>query len=223
VVLRTDNEIKQDIEKSIKRDGRVEASGLTVEVTDGIVSLTGTVPTYTAMWAAYDDALWTNGVVHVANVLTVLFPPGYAGPSDMDIETAAKSVLAWSADLDSSPMEVSVDGGAVTLEGYVRWFWQRGRADALISSLRGVTKVHNKLAVAPTQEIADEVIAEDIVGELERARLLDESKVEVGVKDGVVTLTGKVGVTLTSWRAERTARTALGVKDVDNQLSVKYL
>jgi osmotically-inducible protein OsmY len=223
VVLRTDNEIKLDIEKSINRDGRVEASGLTVEVTDGVVALTGTVRTYTAMWAAYDDALWTNGVVRVVNVMKVLFPPTYPVPADHEIETAAENVLAWSAELDSSSIDASVEDGVVTLEGYVPMYWHRAKVEELVSELRGVTEVRNKVIVAPTAEIEDELIAEDINGELERARLLDESKVQVDVKDGVVTLTGEVRVTFSSWRAERIARTARGVRDVNNELSVKYL
>ena len=223
MVLSTDQRIKQDVEKSINRDARIEASALAVEVINGVVTLTGTVSTYTGMWAAYEDALHANGVVRVVNVMKVLFPPDYAVPSDEMIETAAQGVLAWSADLDPRSIKATVDGGVVTLEGYVPWFWQRAKAEELVSALRGVTEVRNKTIVTPTQQVEDELIAEDINGELERARLLDDSKVQVGVKDGVVTLTGKVGVTLSSWRAERTARTAVGVRDVDNQLSVKYL
>jgi osmotically-inducible protein OsmY len=223
VVVSTDQRIKQNVEKSINRDGRIEASGLTVEVTDGVVSLTGTVPTYTAMWAAYDDALLTNHVVRVVNVMKVLFPPTYPVPADDEIETAAEAVLAWNADLDSSSLKASVESGVVTVEGYVPWYWHRAKAEELVSALRGVTEVRNKVTVAPTPEIEDDLIAKDISDELERARLLDDSKVHVDVKDGVVTLTGKVGVTLSSWRAERTARTALGVRDVKNELSVKYL
>jgi osmotically-inducible protein OsmY len=223
VVLGTDNQIKQNVERSINRDARVDDSKLTVEATDGVVSLTGTVPTYTAMWAAYDDALLTNGVVRVVNVMKVLFPPDQPVPSDDEIETAAKAVIAWSADLDPNSVKASVEDGVVTLEGYVPWFWHREKAEELVSALRGVTEVRNKTIVTPTQKVEDDLIAKDISDELERARLLDESNVQVDVKDGVVTLTGEVGVSLSSWRAERTARTALGVRDVENQLSVKFL
>lgn len=221
--LRSDDKIRQDVVRSIKRDARVESSGLTIEVSDGVVTLTGTVPTYTAMWAAYDDAQFVNGVVRVVNILKVLFPPDYVVPSDKELQNSAENVLAWSADLDSTRIGVSAHEGAMTLEGYVPWYWHRGRAEELVSGLRGVTEVQNKIVVVPTQEIADELIAEDIIGELERLRLLDDSKIRVGVKDGAVTLAGEVGITLSSWRAERAARNALGVKDVDSRLSVKYL
>ena len=143
-------------------------------------------------------------------------------PPDEEIETAAKAVIAWSADLDPNSVKASVNDGVVTPEGYVPWFWHRGRAEELVSALRGVTEVRNKTIVTPTQQVEDDLIAKDINDELERARLLDESNVQVDVKDGVVTLTGEVGISLSSWRAERTARTALGVRDVRNQLSVKY-
>jgi osmotically-inducible protein OsmY len=116
-----------------------------------------------------------------------------------------------------------VEDGVVTLEGYVPWFWHREKAEALVSALRGVTEVRNKTIVTPTQQVEDELIAQDINRELERARLLDDSKVQVDVEEGVVTLSGIVGVSLSSWRAERAARTALGVRDVKNDLSVKYL
>lgn len=223
MVLSTDNQIKQNVEKSINRDGRVDASDLRVEVTDGVVTLTGTVSSYTAYWAAHDDAMLANDVVRVVVAMKVLFPPSHSVPSDEEIEIAANSVLGWSADLDPKAIRASVEDGVVTLEGYVPWFWHREKAGDMVSALRGVTEVRNKTIVTPTQQVEDNLIAEDINGELERARLLDDSKVQVEVKDGVVTLKGKVGVSLSSWRAERTARTALGVRDVKNQLSVKYL
>jgi osmotically-inducible protein OsmY len=58
---------------------------------------------------------------------------------------------------------------------------------------------------------------------MERSLLLDASSVKVGVAEGVVTLTGEVSNTFSRWRAERIAKSALGVKDVDNLLAVKLL
>ena len=66
-----DKDIAQDIEAALERSQYVNAERVTVEVEDGDVTLTGTVPTYYARLRARDAAAFTSGVLEVDNHLVV--------------------------------------------------------------------------------------------------------------------------------------------------------
>jgi osmotically-inducible protein OsmY len=220
---RSDEQIRTDIENSMRRDGRVVAADVKVEVKEGVATLSGTVPDYGAMWAAQDDAMFTNGVVRVVNILEVLLPENVIVPTDVELAQQANNVLQWASGVDAHDITVTVKEGAVTLAGTVPNYWERDRAAEIVCGLRGVRDLTNNLAVVPTEKVADEALAKDIVDELERSLMLDASSIKVGVADGVVMLTGEVSNTFSRWRAERIAQNALGVQGVEGLLDVKYL
>jgi osmotically-inducible protein OsmY len=68
----TDERIAEDVVKALDRDIRVMSEDVTVEVEDGIVTVSGTLPTWTAKSAAYNAALYTYGVIDVEDNTTVL-------------------------------------------------------------------------------------------------------------------------------------------------------
>lgn len=55
-MARTEEQIKRDVVDQLFWDIRVDASDVTVEVSNGTVTLRGTVPTYLAAKAAIDDS-----------------------------------------------------------------------------------------------------------------------------------------------------------------------
>ena len=72
---------------------------------------------------------------------------------------------------------------------------------------------------------ADKHISDDQIYDLVRRKLADDTVVkggalEVEVKDGVVTLKGKVEYEQQKAKAEKLTRKVSGVKQVDNQLVV---
>lgn len=67
---------------------------------------------------------------------------------------------------------------------------------------------------------SDERIREDVCDRLEQHPFVDASEIEVGVRDGVVTLSGTVGERAAKRMAEDVAEGVSGVKDVNNQVRV---
>ena len=67
---------------------------------------------------------------------------------------------------------------------------------------------------------SDERIREDVSERLERDSHVDASEIEVSVKDGVVTLSGKVEDRYSKRQAEDLIENMTGVKDVKNELSI---
>jgi hyperosmotically inducible protein len=219
-MIRTDEEIKRDVVDHLYWDHSVDAAEVKVEVAEGEVTLTGTVDNYAAGSAAVADARSVNGVNGVKDLLAVSFPPTYTVPMDDEIQSNAKNALAWNPAVYSFDIDVSVANGIVQLEGTVDAYWKRYTAENVVSGLRGVIDVVNKLAVVPTEEVTDRLIAEDIEAALDRNVYVNTEEVTVKVENGIVTLTGSVPTWHSGETAHDVAAYTLGVKDVQNYLTI---
>lgn len=217
----TDEEIKMDVDEHLYWDERVDASKVAVIVTDGAVTLTGTVPTRAAVRAAFEDAWAVRGVRRVENHLMVAPPQEVDAPPDARIEENARSLLDWHPDFDASKISVRAGEGAITLTGTVDSFWRKRRVEELVGGLRGVVEIHNDLAVVPSHQIADEDIARAIVDALRRNALVDADEVTVSVAGGRVSLTGTVASPSAARAALETAYFTAGVRDVEDNLLMR--
>jgi osmotically-inducible protein OsmY len=217
---RTDEQIKADVVNELQWDARVDAAKVQVLVEDGTVTLTGKVPTASTRVAAATDAWAVLGVVNVENEMVVELPPEPPAPSGDSIRSTAEDMLVWNADLDASDVSVSFHAGTVTLVGTVPTHWGKDLAEELVGNVRGVLAVNNELAVVPTQDVLDEVVAENVVGALERSALVNAGQIDVTVSDGNVTLRGKVPSAAARFAAYRAASRTSSVKDVRNELLV---
>jgi hypothetical protein len=73
-------------------------------------------------------------------------PKGYQR-SDERIRETVSEALARDGELDASEIEVSVEGGEVTLQGSVPNRWSKRLAEDLAQDLPGVKELHNRLRV----------------------------------------------------------------------------
>lgn len=219
-MARTDDLIKRDVVDQLVWDNRVDASKVSVEVSNGTVTLRGTVPSYLASLSAESDTFSVLGVTNLRNQLEVAYPATVPVPSDEDIENNIRTKLAASPDIDLIDMDVMVNAGVVTLKGTVDTYWKKIHAEYLIEMEPGVVRIENHLAVVPTENIVDQEIANDIVRSLEAKSTVDAEDVNVRVRDGVATLSGIVP----TWNARRAAYESAmytaGVVHVDNRLTV---
>jgi osmotically-inducible protein OsmY len=216
--VRNDEFIAKEVFDSMYWDSRVDASKVSVKVDNGIVTLSGTVPSYSSRAAASEDAWLITGVRDVENQLKVDFRTTV--PSDEEIASNIQDQFRWDNDLYPYDIQVTVLTGWVTLEGTVDAFWKKVRAEDLAFSMRGVLGLTNKIAVVPTQTVTDENLAEDIINALDRNVNVNVDDINVTVEEGTVTLTGAVP----SWSSKRaaydSARYTLGVKEVKDQITV---
>lgn len=214
---RDPEEIKADVSSQLFWDGRIDDSDIAVDVADGKVILSGSVPSFSDRWEAEDDAWAIPGVRAVDNRLKVS-PVVSPALEDEQIRARVLNVLDWSPTVDASRIKVFVTGGVVTLAGSVDSSWQKTRAWDLATGVSGVVDVVNDLSVSPPQEISDEDIKNDILSTLSRNTLIDSDRVRVDVSDGIVTLTGSVD----DYNAYRTvaqiANYTIGVIDVRNEI-----
>lgn len=215
-----DERIKKDVVDEFYWDDRIDASNINVTVNDGIVTLTGEVPSYSTLSLAKSAAWGISGVLNVIDELTVKYATPPALPTDAELKARVVNILTWDPDIDETAIVVSVKDLILTLEGTVDAYWKKFLAESKVYGLHGVLGIVNKLAVVPTHRITDENIARDIVSSLDRDILVDAEEVTVEVDDGIVALMGKVPSWASKRAAELDATVTAGVIDVNNKLSV---
>jgi len=217
---RTDEQIKKDITNQLYWDGRVNASDVKVEVSEGKVTLTGSVPSYKAKEAAADDACCILGVKLLNNDLKVALPEKITAPEDDELKAYVEESLMNDQYVKIEDIKVSVTAGWITLEGTVENYWHKTRAENIVSYVVGVTGITNELAVVPSGDFVDKDIAKDIVQAMERNMNVEAEKVNVAVKDGKVTLSGTVSTWAEYYAAYNSAIFTSGVSEVEDKLII---
>jgi osmotically-inducible protein OsmY len=209
---------KKEIVDTLYWDNRVDSSKVTVQVTDGEVTLSGTVPSLKARQAAENDARTVKGITAIENQLTIDYPTPI--PPNLELKGTIDTLLLWNSAIDSTGIESAVEAGIVTLRGTVPTYWEARQAEKLAQDLSGVLEVVNELSVTPSESIVDEDIAEQIVAAFRRDRWINADEITVAVVGGEVTLTGEVAHGTQQTRAEEIAASRLGVRSVENLIIV---
>lgn len=73
-MARNDEKIKKEVAARLEHNSRIDSSDITIEVSDGVVSLSGTLPSLSISMAAVEDAEKVAGVRQVNNNLKVKVP-----------------------------------------------------------------------------------------------------------------------------------------------------
>ncbi len=219
-LYKTDAQLQEDVQAELNRDWRFKPAEIGVEVDAGVVTLTGTVSSYTKLIAAGEVAAQIAGAKGVANDLTVR-TPGTTIMSDTQIVEAVRNALLWNADAPEDKIEVIVRNGAVTLKGKVDYWYQRKAAADTAGHVTGVITVNDQIEIVPPK-LADLDIKADIRKALMRRMPYAADTIHVEVAHGVVTLTGEVRSYSDRVQAANAVWAATGVKNVVNQLKATW-
>ncbi|MBE0446872.1 MAG: BON domain-containing protein [Actinobacteria bacterium] len=143
-IIRSDEEIRQDIDGALRRDVLVDETNIMVEVSNGIAILNGSVATIAEKNAAESDAWLTPGITDVINNIVVT--PAVAR-MDQEIEEDVRAGLARDTRIDMRNIDIEVVDAVVYLRGVVEDFTQKWIASDIAWWTPGVRDVINKLTV----------------------------------------------------------------------------
>ena len=141
-------------------------------VKDGVVTLSGRVPSYAEKMAAAR----VTGVKAVANELEVGVSPAEER-TDEDIARAVANALTWNTAIPADKVKAQVSRGWVTLEGTVEWYYQKEAAERAVRPIRGVKGVTKNIVVKPTVSAA--VVKSQIEAALKRSAEVDAQRITV--------------------------------------------
>jgi osmotically-inducible protein OsmY len=187
--MKSDSDIKRDVEEELRFDPDIDATDIGVAVKDGVVTLVGFVKSYTEKFEAEAAAKRVAGVVGLANDLEVRLPGGVERP-DPEIARDAVAAIKTRLPFSAEHIRVIVKDGWVTLEGQVEWNYQREGAENAVRRLRGIKGVTNLIQLKP--QIAASEIKRKIEEAFRRSALIDASHVTVEANGGEVILRGGV-------------------------------
>lgn len=225
---RTDEEIKEEISRTLRNDNRIDDGAVFVDVKDGKVELSGVVGS-AAERSLAKTLSRTIGVTSVdVDELEVkkwardedLRKSKYAAKTDNEIMQAVKDALIYDPRVRSFNPEVIVKEGVVTLSGTVDNLKAKQAAEQDAKNVVGVFHVNNNLKVRPRFIPDDDELESTITASLRKDPIIDKWQIEPVADHGIVYLNGTVDSYFEKLHAEDIASRTQGVVDVENNLTV---
>lgn len=213
---------------------------ISADVENGRATLTGTVESEIEKNLAGEIARGADGVTSVDNQIRV--DPKVAYDQDREengffrsvsnATTAAQvnSKLLWNSNTSGTDINVAASGSTVTLTGTVASDAERQLAEEIALNTDGVRRVDNQLKVDPDHKsmaeaaettVSDAWITTKVKSTLAYSRNVSALDINVDTNEGEVTLTGTVESKAQGQEALDLARNVVGVKNVNDQLTIE--
>ncbi|MDH1692335.1 MULTISPECIES: BON domain-containing protein [unclassified Pseudomonas] len=195
----------------------INAASIGVTVQNGVVTLSGHVNSYAQKVSAERTVKAMKGVRGLAEEIEVRLNK-LEGTADDTIASRALNIIAWSSDANVEGIQVTVQKGAVTLEGQLDWQYQKEVIEQAVLRLSGVVGVHNRITLKARADVVD--IKRHIEDALKRSAEIEAGGIRVTVDGGVVKLEGKVHLLREREVVERAAWSVPGVSKVEDYLLI---
>ena len=156
---------------------------------------------------------------------------------DFWIKTKIHSQFAMEDTLEGSNIDLDISHGAVTMNGTVASAAAKTKAESIARGTDGVKSVTNNLTVGPAEKaidpqkvreagrnvgrmVTDGYVKSAVYAKFLMEKSLEDSDINIDVKNGVVTLKGTVPTEAGRARALEVARNTAGVKSVNDALKI---
>ena len=143
--------------------------------------------------------------------------------TDKTLGKLIKDAILKDERISGQPITISIRKRIVILSGSVQTYRRKLVAHEIASSFEGCLGVVNELVVEPPGPTSDEEIANNVRAALDAHADITKETITVSATVAVVNLNGNIGSQWERIVAEDVARSARGVKDVQNLLVVDLL
>ncbi len=215
---KTDSQLQQDILAELRWDPKINAAHIGVEVSKGVVTLSGHVDSFVEKWNAEQAVKRVPGVKILAVELDVMLPNDNKR-SDTEIALAVSNALKHNIYRLDQFVKAKVEGAIVTLTGEAQWQYQIDAATNAIRYLAGVVGINNRVLLKPSISVS--AVKKDIDDAIQRRARNDMKNIQVEIKGNEVLLSGKVE----DWSERNLAIDAawgvVGVQKVSDQMTIR--
>jgi osmotically-inducible protein OsmY len=216
--MRSDQQIREDIQQILDQDPKIGARDIAIAVRMGVVTLAGYVRTSGEKAKAEANARRVVGVHAIANDIEVRLPL-FGRKPDPEIAREVFANIKREMPTVCEQIVVRVEDGRVALQGQVESQSQKDSAEELAGSASGVRSISNEL------NIRIPILPVDIQRRIEeafkRAAEIDSDNIQVEIASGgTLILSGAVRSPAEREEAERIAAAAPGVLEVENRIDV---
>lgn len=216
--MKTDTQLAHDVQTELDGDPSFDNRGVIIATHNGVVTLAGYISTHGQRAAVEGAVKRVAGVSAIANDI-VVDAVAATRRSDSDLAAAAVEVLRAHPMISGNDIRPVVQDGWITLEGVASAWHEKNAAEQCLRDVSGIRGISNSI------RLRFPVSASDVESEIKRSfqhhAKVDARKVHVEVDDSIVTLTGEVSSWSQLEEAEAVARTAPGVKHVNNLIRVR--
>ena len=167
-------------------------------------------------------AIYPISLMVVAVALLALGVPVHASKMDDRIVSTARRSYVFKTYLRADDIKIQSRDGVVALTGTVSEESHKSLAQETLAGLPGVESVDNRLEIKGERpaESSDAWLRMKVKTILFLHRSLSDSKTEVNVNDGIVTLQGEATTQAQKELTTEYAKDVEGVKDVKNEMTV---
>jgi len=186
----TDRNIADAIEEELTFDQAVNENDIDISVSEGVVTLSGSVDNLITKERAEKISGTVKGVRSVINNIDV---NPYWGRNDREIENDAEQALLHDPATETWELDVEVDNNVATIKGTVDSWQEMKLAEKVVKGVRGVAEINNEVDIDYDEERSDVEIKAEIEELFRWDVKLDGGLIDVRVRDGEVHLSGVVG------------------------------
>jgi osmotically-inducible protein OsmY len=216
--MRSDQQIREEVQETLDQDPKISARDIAVAVRNGVVTLAGFVRAFGEKSKAEADARRVAGVLGIANDIAVRLPL-FGRKPDPEIAREVLASIKREMPTVCEQILVRVADGRVTLQGQVESEYQKALAEELAGSATGVRSISNELVIRLWIPPID--IQYKIEEAFKRAAEIDADNITVEIApNGTIVLSGAVRSPAEREEAERIAAAAPGILEVENRIEV---
>ena len=219
MMMKSNYDLQKDVQNAIRWEPSMHATEIGVTAKDGIVTLSGTVDSYSKKINAENATKKVKGVKAVAEDITINDGNSFK-KNDSEIATSILDTWKNNRTVPKGQIIVKVENGWVKLEGEVPYKYQEEAPEKSIEHLVGVRGVTNLIKIKSKSK--DVLEQKTVLDALNRNWAINANDVKVEVNRNKVKLTGLVHSIYQKDEAGRLAWNAPGVRSVENELAVIY-